>query len=241
MASKAPTPEDQMRTVQLLREAEEALAQERLQNFWRENGKTIIGMAIMLVIGTAAGSAWRAWRAHENAQSTAILLSATSPTQQAQTTPEQFAKSRAALTKGQNALGALIDASLQMDKHGKDKAAKQTALQSVFGASVDKLPSDPWEWLNAWAGVRLQLDDTTKDAKALESKLIQLAGAQKGNPLAALAYIDAAVLVGERNHDAAGALTHLKAAQDAAGDGTSLNGLIEELTHIYTVVAEEKK
>ena len=68
-----PQDEALARTEVLIRDAEEALQQERLQEFWKQWGTTLMGMAVMLVIGTGAGVAWREWQQTKNEKATAQL------------------------------------------------------------------------------------------------------------------------------------------------------------------------
>ncbi len=60
----------------IFREVDEALQREKAEKFWNEYGSTILMAAVLLVIGTAAGVAWRTWDHGRNETETARLITA---------------------------------------------------------------------------------------------------------------------------------------------------------------------
>lgn len=52
-----------------IREVDEAVRQERWVSLWKQYGAYIVGGAIAIVVGTAAGVAWREYQASEQAES----------------------------------------------------------------------------------------------------------------------------------------------------------------------------
>ncbi len=60
----------------IFREVDEALQREKAEKFWKEYGPTVLLAAILLVVGTAAGVAWRTWDHNRNETETAKLVEA---------------------------------------------------------------------------------------------------------------------------------------------------------------------
>lgn len=52
---------------EFLREVDEAVRQDQWLKLWRRYGSYILGAALAVVIGAAAGVAWRTWQQHERA------------------------------------------------------------------------------------------------------------------------------------------------------------------------------
>lgn len=61
---------------EFIREMEEDVRAMRLQDFWKKYGNTLIGISIAIVVGTAAGVAWKAVRAQRQEENTSALIAA---------------------------------------------------------------------------------------------------------------------------------------------------------------------
>lgn len=230
-----PTPLDleaEQRTAQLLREAEEALSHERLITFWQTHGKTILGMALMLVVGTAAGTVWRQFSEGRDAKTTATLLQAADPMMGAVKMPDvEKLETAFANLKGQpKAIGALLLANIAGMSEQPDTAKLEKLLQVNVPTG-----SNVWGWLASWAATRVKLDDEKAEPQKLVAALNTLADQQKGTAFEALARIDAALVEGERLNNPQAALDHLKKAETVVQGAPSLQNLVSELQHIYDV------
>lgn len=60
----------------IFREVDEALQREKAEKFWKEYGPTLLTAAVLLVVGTALGVAWRSWTHHRNETETARVVQA---------------------------------------------------------------------------------------------------------------------------------------------------------------------
>jgi len=211
----------------LLRDAEEALTQDRLREIWAQWGGTIIGMAIMLVIGTGAGVAWREWRASANQKSTAELVRVVTGGKYIMS--DNFA---ADMTEDHQAIawlsGARTDATPEERQQFFNRAA------AAGGDSV-------WAWLARWNSLRVRMDNPQEDPAKLIADYETLANDKKDTALSALAYADAAVIAGERQKDPAKALEYLAAAEKLVDRNTPMGGMISDFQHLYEVRAGSAK
>jgi hypothetical protein len=61
---------------EFLREVDEAVRQDRWMKLWQRYGAYVIGAALAIVIGTAAGVGWRAWQESERAAEAEAYMAA---------------------------------------------------------------------------------------------------------------------------------------------------------------------
>ncbi|MCB1538631.1 MAG: hypothetical protein H6865_03835 [Rhodospirillales bacterium] len=223
--------EAQARSELLLHDAEDALARERLQLFWKNWGSTLIGMALMLVIGTAAGVIWRNMRETRNAESTAHLIALLSDP--AVPVTESAA---AKLTRPQAAIAWLVRAGVVGDPATPEKRAE---LDAAYTAAAKAGGDMPWGWLGAWDALRLQMDDASADPEKLVDAFDKLAREIGDSPLAALPESSAAIVAGERLKDPARALAMLDRAETHAGRASEMTTNIAELRHLYEIRAQQ--
>lgn len=208
----------------LLRDAEEALAQERLREFWNAWGSTIIGMALMLVIGTGAGVAWREWRQAHNEASTAKLLNVIENDQLKMT--DDLARGMT----GEHAAIAWLS---------RAPSAKTEELAAIYAKAAESGKGDLWGWLARWNELRLRMDKPDEDAGKLITEYEKLASEEKGKAVSALAYADAAVIAGERQKDAKAALDYLAQAEKVTLRSTPMAVVIADLKHLYEIRAQD--
>lgn len=209
-----------LRTEHLLRDAAEELRRENLHKLWKEWGSTIIGMCIMLVVGTAIGVMWREWQSSKSERSTAALYQIES---QGAPVPMMAGEMR----DNHLAMAWLAHAA-------RISPDNKTELQQAYQFAADAGDSD-WAWLGAWNALRVEMDNEQADAQDLINKFEQLAkdGAKHG--YASLAWIDAAILAGERLANPTLALDYLSRADKGLQRGTPAAALAADLTHLYTI------
>jgi hypothetical protein len=214
-------PEDaQARSELLLRDAEEDLRRERLQALWREWGATLIGMALMLVIGTGAGVAWRHWSQTRNETSTARLLHVFENPEEPMT-PE--------VARGMKADHAAIAWLSRVPN------AKPEDLPALYSAAANAGGGKVWGWLARWNELRLRMDDPKEDPARLIADYRNLAGDMKHESLSALAWTDAAIIAGERQKDPQAALGYLASAEKVTPRATPMSAVVTDLKHLYVV------
>lgn len=63
-------------TNEFIRELEEDMRAARVKGLWEKYGSTLIGLSVAIVLGTAAGVAWRSWRNEQYEQHTSALIQA---------------------------------------------------------------------------------------------------------------------------------------------------------------------
>lgn len=209
-----------LRTEQLLRDAAEELRRENMQKLWKEWGTTIIGMCVMLVIGTGIGVMWREWKASNAEKSTAALYQVESRGAPVPAVSDAMLDNHLAM--------AWLAHAARISPDNKDE------LQNAFQSAANTGKSD-WAWLGAWNALRMEMDDETADATALIQKFEQLAKDGTKYGYSALAWIDAAILAGERLADPTRALDYLSRADTTIQRGTPAAALAADLTHLYAI------
>lgn len=212
----------------LIRDAEEALARERMAAFWRDNGVTIIAAVIMLVLGTAAGSAWKAWKEHRNEQNTVLYASVA-----------DGASTDYAALSGPQAAMARMTAAQKDIVAAKDEGVIETVRKYYGDVAADEASGEPWQHLARWNVLRLSMDDEKADAQKLVADFETLARDMKDTGFAALPLIDAAVVAGERLNDNTRAYDLLKRADELAPRGTSAATLVDDLKHLYAIKGKQ--
>lgn len=211
------------RSALLIRDAEEALTQERMRAFWQAWGSTIIGMAIMLVIGTGAGVAWREWRQSTNESSTSKLLTVLE-------NPD--------LPLSDTATHGLTGEHAAIAWLSRASTTKQAELEKLFGQAAIDGKDSVWGWLARWNELRVRMDNDKEDAGKLIADYEKLAQDANGQALSALAYADAAIIAGERQKDPQAALKYIAQAEKVVPRATGpMSVLLADLKHLYEIRA----
>lgn len=211
------------RSALLLRDAEEALQKEKLQEFWRQWGSTIIGMAIMLVVGTGAGVGWREWREARNESATTKLLAILENPETKITDADV-----SSMNENQAAIAWLSRANTD----------KTEDLAKIYANAASAGDNTDWGWLARWNGLRLRMNNASEDPQKLIKDYEDLANDRKDSALGALAYTDAGVIAGERMKDPAKALEFLNKAEKLSPRATPMSAMIADLKHLYDIRAQ---
>lgn len=217
-----------LRTQNLLRDAEEALQQERMLEFWRQWGNTIIGMAIMLVVGTGAGVAWREWQESRNEKSTAALSAVLGSTTPSAEPTKDLRPEHAAIVWLSMAANAATEA-------GKSDADRKQVMTDLYGKAAATDDDSVWAWFGRWNLLRMKMDEQSIDAEALLKDYEKLAQDMEKSSLSALAWIDAALIAGERMKDPARALSYIDRAEKIVPRGTTVSAITSDLKHLYEI------
>ena len=169
-----PKPEDDMAAELLLKDADEALRQERLNALWKEWGSTIIGVGLMLIFGTMIGVGWQSWRTSVHTSQTSLLLEAEGGD----------AKSVEGLYGSHAGLYYMMQAA---------KVNNPTAAAEYMGMAAEETLPREWDILAEWGKLRALADIESNDKNALADDMMTLAK-KRQNPFAPAMMVEASML-----------------------------------------------
>lgn len=224
--------EDLMRSEMLLREADEELRREQLEQMWKRYGGFLIMICVTIVVGTGIGTYYKHHKEQVNTKQTDALYS------------------WLALEDGAERLETALSVKdkinttqewLKLYYAGNDALEKQdydTALDIYKTLRTKRELGKSMRWLADLMELRVLMQTGGEDAATLQSRFEELARAE-GNPYAALAYFDAAILAGQKQNDYAKALDLLNKASAEAEGVTSLLSMINDIRHLYTMKMQD--
>jgi hypothetical protein len=224
-----PDLQDDLEAALLLKDADEALRQERMEALWREWGSTIIGVALMIVFGTMLGVGWKSWRSSVHQGQTAQIIDAS------ETGVAGLLASKDELSGHYGGVAALLAAG---------NIANQTEEQTLSTAKIihdlmvdaDKagLPRQ-YDILARWGQLRTKADIEDSIDIRLETadEMMNLAD-KRGNPYQTLMMVEAAVIYGE-NGQATRAVEILNdvSEMNATNADDGLTDMVNTLTRLY--------
>lgn len=210
----------------MFREVDEALSREKAAKFWKSYGPTLIGCAVILVLSTAATTAYRSWDSSRNKEETSKLVVAAEGKNIA-ADMEAAAKD----TRDGHKAVALLNAAA---KHAEKKEFTKAA-ELYDGVSSDSSAPNDLRDLSSIFYVRSKLleDGAAKpDYKSLLDRLLPIAKNDK-SAFHLQAKLEAALLYGETLKDYTAALALLKGFDGDAAGG-SLQEKANALKQVYT-------
>jgi hypothetical protein len=150
-----------------IREVDEELQRDRMAELWKRYGPIVIGVALIIIIGTAGKVGWDTWRAHQLAQQGAA-----------------FAAAEAALTNGSPDEAADQFAALAAAQGGDVAAiAKLREAEARLAAGDGEVARTLLDEI----ALRSDVDAIIRDYAALSSARLQLGVADPATLQAALA------------------------------------------------------
>lgn len=210
MAKDKQLPEDDIAAELLLKDADDALRQDKLQALWAEWGSTIIGVALMLVFGTMIGVGWKNWRYNVHTSQTKSLIEAQSD-----------------VSGSYKGIANLVQA-------GQLAATQSPTLiyNQMVEAADAGLPRE-WDILAEWGTLRTAADLDSANKDDIADKMVTLSK-KRGNPYAPVLLMEAAIIKGE-NGDTDSAISLLDEAQshELTSNIEQLNTQIEAYRHLY--------
>lgn len=211
MTKKTQTPQEDMAAELLLKDADEALRQDRLHALWQEWGSTIIGVALMIVLGTMIGTGWRSWRDSVHSEQTAAILNDTM-----QDTSGSF--------RG-------VANFLEVGKIAGDNTP--AIIHDLMQEAADSGLPREWDILAEWGEYRAQADLEDSDKIAVAADMETLAH-KKDNPYRPAILMESAVLYGE-NGQTDKAVSLLEEAQQDPLSATApaMSQIIDQLITLY--------
>lgn len=218
----------------IFREVDEALQQEKAAKFWKEYGPTLMVCAVIIVLSTAALTAFMTWNKHRNAGETARLVEAMENQETAAAMLQDVAKD----TRSKHETLALLTAAGML---GKKKEFAQAA--ALYKQAYENGASGGLEGLARILYVRSTLASNT-EAKPddLLDTLKPVLNDDTG-PWQWPAKIDAALIAAHLQKNYTAAAAHLQGAEDAANLPPSLSARAQALHQLYSAKAsaEPKK
>lgn len=207
----------------IFREVDEALQKEKAARFWKEYGPTLIASAVVIVLSTAATTAYRTWDSSRDKAETAKLVAAAEDKDVA-----AAMEAAAADTRDGHKAVALMNAA---GRHAQKKDfAKAAALYDAV-SSDKSAPDDLRDLAGIFFARSTLLSDPKADAKALLDRLLPIAKNEK-SAFHLQARLEAALLYGEALKDYTAALALLTGFD--TGKGTdSLQEKAQALKHVY--------
>jgi hypothetical protein len=126
-----------VKSEEFIREVDEELQREQLAKLWRRYGGVVVGLALLVVVGTAAKVGWDHWQERERAAE--ALRFATAEQALAGARPAEAAEAFAALAAdgktGYAALARLKEAEAKLAQ--KDEAGAEAALAQLGRDAAD--------------------------------------------------------------------------------------------------------
>lgn len=207
----------------IFREVDEALQQEKMAKIWKEYGSTILTALVLLVVCTAAMTAYRSWDASRNADETAKLLNAVNSEAPQQEIMRVVEETR----KGHAALGLMNAAALYLQEDNPEEAAK--LYQQL--AQTKSMPKNLRD-----LGRILYVQHATQPNGDILKPLL----ANEKSPWVWHARLQAATIAAHQQQDYAKALEYLSPFEDAETIPVSLKKRGEALAHVYQLKNSQK-
>lgn len=212
----------------IIMESEDALKQERLMAFWKENGSFILSMVLLTIVLTGAMSAYRTWDRHTREAQTAQVLGMVEAPDFPANIQTAFTSGELKLRKDLKALSVLqaVNALLQEDKTA-DAATLLSALaedKSIRGEYRDLATV-------LWA----QVNTDEKARESIEAALSKVAEDSKSPWQAMANYQYGIVLAGKENYKEA--VEHMERIDTFGGVPDTLRARAQTLARVYQLKA----
>lgn len=235
MAKNQSNAAEDLQTEILLKEADEALRQEKLEALWKEWGQTIIGMALMIIFGTMLGVGWKTWRHGVYEARTQALVVAEDHSMEWIVSPDH-----GDLGGVHEGVAHLLAAGRIIE--GANENALPMEMRSIIADSTATatkagLPRE-WDLMAEWANLRMQADTVTDEGErkiAIADEMMHIATRRK-NPYAPMMMVEAAAIYGE-NGQTQKALDVLAQAKghELAIQTPAVMEEIQKLMHLYAL------
>ncbi|MGB4107889.1 MAG: hypothetical protein WBK55_08855 [Alphaproteobacteria bacterium] len=206
----------------LLAEVNAAMRQERMEKFWKENGKTLIFFVFATIVMTGVISAYRTWDANAKAAGTERLLNLT----EAKDFPDNIRNAEVDLRPGLRGIALINGAQVYLDRK-----KNEDALALYTKAAEDK--AIPAEIRGLAVLMQARLDEKAADNAALMKNLDSVAH-DGGSPWQYHARIEAAAFAAARK-DYKQAREYLAGIMDQKEVPNTLYKKAMALDHVYAL------
>lgn len=209
----------------LLAEVDEALRYERIEEFWKKHGRTIIA-AIIIIIGTTASmSAYKAWDKSVKIQQTSEVFALLESNE----FPNNISEAKLDLRSGLKAIVLLRAGEAFMAK-----GDTQNAITTFERAAQDSKIEDDFRHLALLQSLRLKAQAETPDNAAIISELSPIINNEQ-SPWQLYALLDASLIASDGMHDYAQALAYINQVLDSQKTPETLRTRASNLAHVFTL------
>ena len=202
----------------LLKEVEESMSQENLKAFWDEWGSTIIGVALMVILGTIVGVGWQSWRntVYEG-QTTELIRTQTDLSMPTDNLKGEY-----------RGIAAMMSAASLAESEGTSPV-----IAGLMQEAANSGMPHQWEILAEWNNLRALTATEGTDKLQIARDMADL-GNSRNNPYQSLILMEAGILAGE-NGDSNAANQYLNQAMEtqAAKDMPNLQSQIQNYLSLY--------
>lgn len=215
----------------ILREVDEALRVEKAVRFWKDHGKTLIVIAVALVLGTAVQSGWSTYKASQDKAATSQYLDAL----REKDPLSALGKLNETQNGSGSALAGLTAAAMLAEKN--DPAAAIQAYEKVIG---NKKSPKTYQELAALQIAALKLDTDSKATAADLLKLVDPVAADKTSAWTARALLLSAMIKADKGGDFAAARADLAKLLADKNLPASFSDQVHALDEVYRTKSETK-
>lgn len=212
----------------LLAEVDEAMRQEKLEKFWKENGPFIIAFVVLTILMTGVISGYRSWDTSIKTKQTSELIEFMSaPNYPGNIVAKETLNFRAPL----RAVALMGAAGTLM---AQDKVDDAYTLYTRV--AQDTKIKDDFRHLAILMSVRIDMDKDDADSDALLASLAPVL--KNKSPYQPHARIDAALIHASLKNDYAAANELLNAVLDTKALPPTLYERAQNLHHVYSLKAQ---
>lgn len=221
--------------VDIIREAEEDLQQEKLQLFWAKWGKAILGACVGIVLGTAAITGFGAWQTSVDEKATSKIMNIVRPDLGNTLDTSALVEIVDDLPSDQAAIARFIAIGDLMREDKLDEAASQLEAILDEGGADDLMRGLARVQLAA-----LYVENADKTSEDIQKVLRPIFGSPK-DPWYAQAKLNMALSYVHKDQDYGQAATTLKQALDRDDIPQPIRVQAQKLYDLYVIKASETK
>ena len=212
----------------IFREVDEALQQDKAAKAWKEYGPTLMACAVIIVLSTAASTAFMTWNKYRNASETARLVTAMESGEGSAALLQEIAKD----TRGKHeAIALMTAAGMVADKKEYKEAA------ALYKQAYENGAPDALDGLARVLYVRSTLAANENAAADDLLSVLKPVANDKNSPWQWPAKIDAALITAHMTKDYAAAAAYLNGAEETTDLPSTLSSRAIALHQLYSAQA----
>lgn len=210
----------------VFQEVDQMMKQERVEKFWKENGRWIIAFVVLTILGTAAMSGYKSWNKSVQEKQTGELIAFLEAEDFPGGLDEKIKDWRGPLK------GIALLSAAQKYQDSQNNAEALNTYQKA--ANNDDIPAE-FRDMGTIMAVRLN------DGITADEKLAQLSGVINNNdsPWNHHAAMEAALIQAHQKNDYAAAIALLDRIEKAELAPASMKEKAKKLNHVYSVMLQK--